>query len=225
MAASAASALRSTRRQARTMRSTCSAVPARPTPSSRSSVSGFATRVSARTLAYDSSPRASACASRGPRAERAGHADTLARRARVEPDAPGQPRGARAESVAPAAARVEVADEVEQVSGGGVEVGGQLGDLVAEPLELHDVRRGRYEGRSVDVHRRVLHSSAPTLHRDFRLFAAPPRQAIAQRSMSFRDNASRTPLAASVRPAGQPSTNRCRLAAIAEREGCQAKFS
>jgi hypothetical protein len=43
--------------------------------------------------------------------------------------------------------------------------------------------------------------------------------------MSFRDNASRTPLAASVRPAGQPSTNRCRLAAIAEREGCQAKFS
>src|SRR5437660_607033 len=33
-----------------------------------------------------------------------------ARRARVEPDAPGQPGGARPEPVAPTAARVEVAD-------------------------------------------------------------------------------------------------------------------
>ena len=53
------------RRQPRTMRSTCSAVPARPIASRRSSVSGVATRVSARTLAYDSSPCASAWASRG----------------------------------------------------------------------------------------------------------------------------------------------------------------
>src|SRR2546425_336652 len=47
------------------MRATCSAVPARPTARSRSSVSAVATRVSARTLEYDSSPRASACASLG----------------------------------------------------------------------------------------------------------------------------------------------------------------
>src|SRR5262249_7263207 len=39
---------------------TWSAVPARPTTSRRSSVSGVATRVNARTLAYESSPRASA---------------------------------------------------------------------------------------------------------------------------------------------------------------------
>src|SRR5207302_9330380 len=44
----------------RTMRSTCSAVPAWPTASSRSSVSGVATRVSARTFEYESSPRARA---------------------------------------------------------------------------------------------------------------------------------------------------------------------
>src|SRR5207249_5806163 len=64
-AVSRASAIRSTRRQPRTIRSTWQAVPARPTASRRSSVSGVATRVSARTLAYESSPRARACASRG----------------------------------------------------------------------------------------------------------------------------------------------------------------
>src|SRR5438132_840247 len=46
-----APARRSTQRQLRTIRSTWAAVPARPTPSSRTSVSGVATRVSARTLA------------------------------------------------------------------------------------------------------------------------------------------------------------------------------
>src|SRR5439155_15649733 len=46
-------------------RSTWYAVPARPTASNRSSVSGVATRVRARTLAYDSSPRARAPASSG----------------------------------------------------------------------------------------------------------------------------------------------------------------
>jgi hypothetical protein len=64
-AASRASACRSTRRQPRTIRSTCAAVPARPTASSRASVSGVATRVRARTLAYDSPPRAKASPSRG----------------------------------------------------------------------------------------------------------------------------------------------------------------
>src|SRR5438128_4033089 len=47
------------------MRSTWAAVPARPTVRSRSSVSGVATRVRARTLAYESSPRDNAWANRG----------------------------------------------------------------------------------------------------------------------------------------------------------------
>ena len=62
---SSTSALRSIRRQPRTIISTCSAVPARPTASSRSSVSGVATRVSARIFEYDSSPQASASFNRG----------------------------------------------------------------------------------------------------------------------------------------------------------------
>jgi len=62
---SCASALRSIRRHPRTISSTCSAVPARPTARSRSSVSGVATRVSARTFEYDSSPRVRASLSCG----------------------------------------------------------------------------------------------------------------------------------------------------------------
>src|SRR5207245_545141 len=124
--------MRSTRRHPRTMRSTWSAVPARPTPSSRSSVSGVATRVSARTLAYESSPRARARASRG-REPSARATRTFSRaRARVEADAPAQPVGARAEAVAPALARVELADEIQKSRGGGFEVRREVGDLVPE---------------------------------------------------------------------------------------------
>src|SRR5881296_907525 len=120
-ALSRASAIWSTRRQPRTMRSTCSAVPALPTLSRRSSVSGVATRVRARTFAYDSSPRARAWARGG---------------TGVEPDAPRQPRGARAEAGVPAGASVEFADEVKELRGGGVEVSRQLGDLIAESIEI-----------------------------------------------------------------------------------------
>src|SRR2546430_6540623 len=134
-------AIRPPRLQPRTMRSTCSAVPARPTLSSRSSVSGVATRVSARTFEYDSSPPASAPARKRQHAERPRHANPLAGGARVEPDAPRQPRGAGAEAVAPAAAEVEVADEIEQPSGRGVVMGGQLGDVIAKALELWSVHR------------------------------------------------------------------------------------
>ena len=86
--ASSFSALRSMRRQPRTMRSTCSAVPARPMASSLSSVSGVATRVRARTLAYESSPRrapgraAAAWRGRGPREPSRGPRPGRGRRAR-----------------------------------------------------------------------------------------------------------------------------------------------
>jgi hypothetical protein len=45
------------------------------------------------------------------------------------------------EAGVPAAARVELADQGEQPRGGGVEMGRQLGDLVAEAIELLDPRR------------------------------------------------------------------------------------
>ena len=70
------------------------------------------------------------------RLESARHANALASSAELQPDAPGQPVGARAEAVVPAAAGVELADQIEQARGGGVEVRGQLGDLMAEPVQF-----------------------------------------------------------------------------------------
>jgi hypothetical protein len=64
----------------------------------------------------------------------------LAGRADGEADAPGEPGGAGAEAL-PAAASIELADEVEEAGGGGVEMGTELGDLVAEALELGDAIR------------------------------------------------------------------------------------
>jgi len=46
--------------------------------------------------------------------------------------------GAGAEPVIPAAASVELADEVEQAGGGGFEVRRQLGDLVAQSVDLRN---------------------------------------------------------------------------------------
>ena len=73
--------------------------------------------------------------------KRARHADLLAGRAEVEADAPGQPLGAGAKAGVPAAAGVEVADEIEQAGGGRIEVGRELRDLVANPLELGYLKR------------------------------------------------------------------------------------
>ena len=62
--------------------------------------------------------------------------------AQVEPDPPGEPGGAGAEARVPPASGVELPDHGEKPRGGGVEVRGQLGDLVAEAVQLRDARRG-----------------------------------------------------------------------------------
>ena len=62
--------------------------------------------------------------------------DPLTGRPQIEPDPPGEPRGTGAEAGVPSPAGVELPDQGEQARGGGVEVGGQLGDLVAEPVQL-----------------------------------------------------------------------------------------
>src|SRR5438105_3729726 len=118
----------------------------------------------------------------GQRAEGARHPHVLAGRPGGEPHAPGQPGGAATEAVVPAAARVELADEIEQASGGGAEVGRQLSNLVAEPIELRGgLQVGGTVGRT-GVHRRFSLCSAPTLHAGFRAPLAPPGRAIARRS-------------------------------------------
>jgi len=57
----------------------------------------------------------------------------------------------REEAVVPAAAGIEVTDEVEQPRGGGIEMRGQLGDLVTDPVELDDVRMSRDEAATSEV--------------------------------------------------------------------------
>src|SRR5438309_5472391 len=66
----------------------------------------------------------------------------------------------------------------------------ELGDLVAQPLELGGAPGsglGHRRDADVDIgiHRRVLRCSAPTLTPGFRAPATPPRSAIARRSAGF----------------------------------------
>src|SRR5881397_99852 len=155
-ALSFASACRSTRRQPRTIRSTWAAVPPRPTPSSRSSVSGVATRVRARTLAYESSPRARAWARSGS-VPRARATRTFSRAApRSSPTRQLSQAAQERNPVFQAPAGVELADQVEEASAGGLQVRRQLGDLVAQPVQLRNaVQRGG------DVWRVNLHGESP----------------------------------------------------------------
>ena len=95
------------------------------------------------------------------RAERQRDANALAGGAGIQADAPRQPRGARTEAVGPAAARVEFSDEIEEVRRRGVQMRGQLRDLVAEAIQRVDGANGGLDNRSDadtrgSVHRRVL---------------------------------------------------------------------
>jgi hypothetical protein len=100
------------------------------------------------------------------RAERARDADVLTRGARLESHAPGQPRRARTEAIAPAAAGVEFADQLEQPRGGRVEMRGELGDLVAEPVQLDGAARIRFnDGASIRFNDRIRSDEAIGAHR------------------------------------------------------------
>jgi hypothetical protein len=82
----------------------------------------------------------------GQRPERARHAHPLPSRSEVEPHAPAQPRGARSEPGVPAPAGVELPDAIEQARGRGLEVGGKLGDLIAQAVEFRDAIRSSEDG-------------------------------------------------------------------------------
>src|SRR5205814_2719479 len=103
-----------------------------------------------------------------------------------EPHAPREPGCAGAEAVVPAAARVELADQVKQVRGGSLDMRRQLGDLVAQPIQLRDGLRCGAKVECDGVHRRFSFGSAPTLHPGFRASVEPPGWTTARRSMIFR---------------------------------------
>ena len=74
--------------------------------------------------------------------ERTGHAHLLAGGAYGDAGAPAQPVGARLEAHGPALSLVELTDQHQQTVGGGIDVGGEFGDLVAESLEVGEWRGG-----------------------------------------------------------------------------------
>ena len=184
--ASCAAITRSVRRHARTIRSTCAAVPARATSSSRCSVPGVATRVIARTLAYEIGPARHRGADERQSWQGPSHPHLLACGPQIDPGAPVQPVRARrtrraklrpnrhcdlawrdrAKRPGPAAALVVLAQHDQQLVGGGVDAGGQLGDALAKRVDRHRiVTRGgqwreRRRRRSRQWRRRGRHGSS-----------------------------------------------------------------
>lgn len=74
------------------------------------------------------------------RLERMRDPDSFPGRAQVEPDPPVQPMRTGLKADVPPSTGVEVPELREQPGGGRVEMGGQLGDLVAEAVEIGDAR-------------------------------------------------------------------------------------
>jgi hypothetical protein len=101
--------------------------------------------------------------------QRACHPHVLAGRTDVESYTPAQPVRARAEPGVPPLAHVELTNEVEQARRRRLEVRRQLGDLVAETVELRDGRRGGQHVKRVNLHGRVL----PVLERLYTAFSEP----------------------------------------------------
>jgi len=126
--------------------------------------------------------------------------DPLSRGTQVEPYPPGEPLCARAEARVPTRPRVELADQVEKPRGRGVEVRRQLGDLVAQPVELcNTIVRGN------DAERIYLHGESPasieaTLHPDFRGLSDRAGRTRRRREMIFGQLARRCEASGSCGP-------------------------
>ena len=124
------------------------------------------------------------------RAECVRDPDSLSRGTQVEADAPRQPLCARAEARVPTRPRVELADQVEKPRGRGVEVRRQLGDLVAQPIELC----------VIDFHGESPISIEATLHHDFRGLSDRAGRTRRRREMIFGQLARRCEASGSCGP-------------------------
>ena len=97
-------------------------------------------------------PAAERLGQSGERPQGARNSNAFARRTQVEPHSPAQPGRAGAKSGVPSAARVELANQVEEAGGGGLEVRRQLGDVIAQSVQI-----GTGPRSSGDVWREHLH--------------------------------------------------------------------
>jgi hypothetical protein len=79
----------------------------------------------------------------------------------------------------PPTAGVELADEIEQVGGGGGEVRAQLGDLVAQPVHLGHGLRGVIDGERGAIHIGIV---LPVMKRLSTRVFGPPVSPYAPRS-------------------------------------------
>ena len=68
--------------------------------------------------------------------ERTGHTYLLTCGARGDTRAPTQPMGAVLEACLPASFLVELTDQYQEPVGGRIDVGGEFGDLIAQPHDL-----------------------------------------------------------------------------------------
>ena len=102
--------------------------------------------------------------------QRAGDPNAFPGGAWIEADAPAQPGGAGAEAGVPAAPRVELANQIEEAGGGGFEMRRQLGDLIAQPIQVRGrILSGNHQWR-VD-----LHGTSPPAERLYTPISEPRR--------------------------------------------------
>jgi hypothetical protein len=148
--------------------------------------------------------------------EDAGDADVLSGSAGSEADAPGEPGGAGAEAVCPAAASIELSDEIEKASGGGIEMRRQLGDLVANPIEASGGSVG-----CADIHGESPFCWGDTT-RESRGHLGDATRRDRGGDPRFSRRGIRSGGHASPRSAGVGTTPRRRLGAVARSQICQA---
>ena len=156
------------------------------------------------------------------RSEGARHADPFPGGPKVKPHPPGEPSSAGAEAAVPPATGVEVADEVEEAGGGGLEMRRQLGDRVPQSVQLRVGIRCCVDGGRVD-----LHGEPPLCWGDstpgFRSHPGEPRTGDSGASDDFRSPPALPSMAGLMWAAGPAAVESGRHAATPPGRGRQAK--
>jgi hypothetical protein len=209
-------------RQPRTIRSTCAAVPDRPTVSKRASVSGVATRVRARTFAYDSSPRARAWANSGSVA-RARATRTFSRAA---------PRSSPIRQLSQSAQERNPALQPPRASNSRIRsrrravAASRCADssAISSPRRSSSATGPRVVRMCVEwTSMASLPSTGETLHPGFGATLERSGRAMWERAMIFGSGPARPAIAGPVRAAGPAPGRHGQASAVPSRLGCQVE--